>query len=401
MLDLGWRMSDFIFRISDLRCRMRHPLSTLHSPLSALSRRGISLLEVLIAIGVLSIGLLSVTALIPIGKLAMRETNKSDRTGACGRAALRDLKVRQLLNFATVWQPGASYQNPLNVLVMPRTPISRVYMCTAPAAVATSGGTEPVWPTTYGDTVSDGGITWRDVGPTNAIQLVAIDPLGVTSGITANLGGATSNILRVNLPRTPTAALAEQIFQWHDDLTFDVPEEPTARPTAIVVGGVPQHDGNFSWFFTAAPSPAEAAYMPMAQWRMFNVSVVVCWKRNLALDAGNPLGEHAFTATCDSADGYGGIGIQIKDTDVSGDNENRLVKEMRDGQWVLLYSTVAPIQYSWYRVVHAGHDDSASALCTRVSLVGPDWHGGNGVGNARVVIIEGVTGVYSTTVQVN
>ena len=43
-------------------------------------------MEVLVSMGVLVIGLLGVAALIPIGKLAMIETNKSDRTGTCGRA---------------------------------------------------------------------------------------------------------------------------------------------------------------------------------------------------------------------------------------------------------------------------------------------------------------------------
>ena len=36
--------------------------------------------------------------LLPIGKFAMTETEKSDRTGMCGRAGLRDVKVRRMLD---------------------------------------------------------------------------------------------------------------------------------------------------------------------------------------------------------------------------------------------------------------------------------------------------------------
>ena len=51
-----------------------------HSPHSP--RRGLSLLEVLVSIFILTLGILGVATLIPIGKVAMVETNKSDRTGA-------------------------------------------------------------------------------------------------------------------------------------------------------------------------------------------------------------------------------------------------------------------------------------------------------------------------------
>ena len=56
-----------------------------HSP-----RRGLSLLEVLVSIGILTLGLLGVAMLIPIGKFAMTEVEKADRTGTCGRAAARN-----------------------------------------------------------------------------------------------------------------------------------------------------------------------------------------------------------------------------------------------------------------------------------------------------------------------
>ena len=72
-----------------------------HSPRP---RRGLSLLEVLVSMGILTLGVLGVAMLIPIGKFAMTEVEKSDRTGMCGRAGLRDVKVRRMLDTSN-WLP--------------------------------------------------------------------------------------------------------------------------------------------------------------------------------------------------------------------------------------------------------------------------------------------------------
>ena len=68
-----------------------------HSP------RGVTLIEVLFSIGILLFGLWFVAAMIPLGKLALVATEKSDRTGACGRAALHEVKVRE---FWSTRHPG-------------------------------------------------------------------------------------------------------------------------------------------------------------------------------------------------------------------------------------------------------------------------------------------------------
>ena len=66
-----------------------------HIPPASLSRRGVSLLEVLIAIFVLTFGLLSVAMIIPAGRALMVDASKNDRGTACGRAAINDVQVRR------------------------------------------------------------------------------------------------------------------------------------------------------------------------------------------------------------------------------------------------------------------------------------------------------------------
>jgi hypothetical protein len=333
-----------------------------------------SLMEVLISIFILSIGLLGIAALIPIGKMAMKETDKSDRTGACGRAALHDLKVRNLLN--TTWSPGAGYL--LNSLVTPRSSNGHGYICTV---AGTSGTTEPAWPTTLGSTVSDGGVTtWKDIG-----AVFAVDPLGVWSGLTANLGGGT--VPRVGLNAITSATLADQVFRGGDDLIFVRPEEmksgaPPAgtRPVAPTIGA---SEGKSSWFMTVAPSAIQPG--------LYGVSVVVCNQRVLTQTGTQPDGERVAPTTGVlnyATPSYGGNIVTCAGDIVSGP------PAIKNGSWVLLYSTGANAQYTWYRVVHAGYDGTNS----NITLVGPDWYGN---GAAYIVVVDGVTGVYTETVQVN
>jgi type II secretory pathway pseudopilin PulG len=60
-------------------------------------RRGISLIEVLFAVGVLSVGILGMAALVPLGAYELVEAQKLDQSSTAGRAAFRDLEVRSYL----------------------------------------------------------------------------------------------------------------------------------------------------------------------------------------------------------------------------------------------------------------------------------------------------------------
>ena len=72
-------------------------LPTAYRPLPT-ARSGISLLEVLIALGCLSVGLLAMMAgLVPLGVYEMAEATKLDQSSTLGRAAFRDLKIRGYL----------------------------------------------------------------------------------------------------------------------------------------------------------------------------------------------------------------------------------------------------------------------------------------------------------------
>ncbi len=84
--------------LSVVRCPLSEATTSrgVHRPLP----RGMSLLEVLAAIGVLSIGLLGLAALLPIGRYTIAEATKADHAGNCGRTALRAVAIRHMLDSA-------------------------------------------------------------------------------------------------------------------------------------------------------------------------------------------------------------------------------------------------------------------------------------------------------------
>ena len=65
---------------------------------SGLSRLGISLTEVLIAMGILTLGLLGVAALFPVGGYYMQKAEISDRGSAIAQSVMSDIVARGMLN---------------------------------------------------------------------------------------------------------------------------------------------------------------------------------------------------------------------------------------------------------------------------------------------------------------
>jgi type II secretory pathway pseudopilin PulG len=76
-------------------------------------RPGISLIEVLFAMGILSVGILAMAALLPLGVYELGESDKLDQTSTLGRAAFRDLEVRGYL------QPKMWVDTQVGMLVAP------------------------------------------------------------------------------------------------------------------------------------------------------------------------------------------------------------------------------------------------------------------------------------------
>ena len=283
-----------------------------------------------------------------------------------------------------------------------------------------------------------GRVGW--VTPLGAPGPFAIDPLGVANGLNSTSLASIGGTRTLNPPASVTfplprftlnwawasTALADQVFRWPDELTFEPPANSTMRPRTLVKdhrGDVwpypalstdppltpPATDssrqpltflnpnlGNFSWFLTATPTGQSGVY-----W----ASVVVCYKRNFRLDASNqPEGERTVDIVTPLANGFLGGGyaggtvqlaptIQLTPTNFP----------MKLDQWVMLVgwninssSQRVPVACQWYRVVGIGTNMSPPYL----SLDGPDWDTTNpNINGVTIVVVDGVTGVYNSTIR--
>jgi len=63
----------------------------------------------------------------------------------------------EVYNLSRAWQASISYE--VNDIVVPTTSNGRAYIATT---LGTSGASEPTWPIIEGDTVLDGGVTWKE-----------------------------------------------------------------------------------------------------------------------------------------------------------------------------------------------------------------------------------------------
>jgi len=365
-------------------------------------RRGVTLMEVLISIFVLSVGMLGVAALIPIGRHTLVEAGKADRAGACGRAAMRMVKNTRILEGNNSARRDA---------------------------------------TCYG---------WYTSGTIYPYDSFCLDPLGYTrNGLSSNLRrfpAATVNLndtgnqfsmprISLTLPGTNTAIsleTAQRMFTWEDDRLFDIPvENRQQRPRQMVLfdndvvaplprllatdpvipGGsaalAAESEGAYSWMATISPHywVISGVATPTADQLLYNISIVVFYRRNFNMPDPNDAAPSERVATVDSMNslrvGVGGGRVRLNVAQRSTDNQRWL--DLDHGQWIMLAGRTSgwPVMsiFRWYRVASAGETSLSGGYYRRyVTLEGPDWPS-SAVSQTRAVILNGVVGVYTVPLE--
>lgn len=398
---------------------------------------------------VLTIGLLGIAALLPIGKFNVLEATKANQSSAAARSAMREVKVRRMLR-PTNWLNYAGQQYP---------------------------ATNNAWQD------PDQTATLRN--PLDGGNSVCIDPKFIAfNGTDARFGKfpieldndpmTTPNpprMTRVTLPALdtspPTAmslTVADRIFTWQADKIFAEPDDRTLRPGALLGPGTMdmryQFDGRYSWLVTMTPAVAEGSMTDVLQRRFFDVSVVVFYQRdleapeNLQTDRDVLPSERVVYADFINGSGLGGGVVRLWSDRVNNntnDPEQSDFPEVRPGQWIMLSGWVDESSnfntryvdtsgtdgvfseravFKWYRVVAAedlvhevnfitsGSDDE---WYQDVTLAGPDWtfQGPDPMGTMQTIIsdadsgssttgfsayatiIQGVVGVYTKTMMID
>lgn len=258
-------------------------------------RRGISLLEVLISMFILLVGLLGVGALIPVGKLEVSQADQYDRTGAVGRAAFREIKVRGMLRA----DAGCLALSAGNTGPLPRWLNYNAYANAGTSLTNNGGGVQPNGSVLVQDA---SGIAYGDGLPVtslmggggyNAPTAYCLDPWGLALNFNAGVSNpyvgtfpaaANGDVGAVN-PATPpigssqlqymtritllspptlsaaqlasggaigqlsnggpmTLGMAEHIFHWEDDLSINVPGSNSGM--SVINGNTYTMSGNVS-----------------------------------------------------------------------------------------------------------------------------------------------------------
>lgn len=356
-------------------------------------RSGVSLIEVLFSLGIVTVGLLGVMIIVPLAGLRTAQGTIADGADRMGRNAIRAFDVYQMrrpdswaqvnTGSAPASPTFATYPNPW---VYPFNPgeafcIDPLYI----AAHAGASGTFDIVRFPYYSTTPP---------PTT------IPPTMRRVTLRSVPGGT------INPPPTPpppiivpgmSVAQASQLFLGDDDLTFNLPKDRTIPPqqkfnfggASGVEGLKRQWEGRFSWLATLVPKPGYSS-------DTFMLSIVVFHRRDYAaVDA-----ERVVDVTAFNSNGFNGGDVVLH---VDGlDREDDL--KMREGEWLMLAGMNASLQthFRWYRIqsTDAGPvlDSSGTGYDRDLTLFGQDWPY-SAMNVHKAVWIPGVVAVYEKTIR--
>ena len=303
--------------------------------------RGVSLLEVLISIFVVSIGLMYLAALLPVAGWNMARANEADRSATCGRAALRDVKVRNLLD-RTKW--------------------------TAPGSTTKPTLLDPL----------DGAVEFPNCGYA-----------------TFATGTPLVTIPRVGLSGMPQS-VARRVFIAEGALLFVRPENRDERPAMLNDGtGIQPNKGSYSWMVMVAPddtvsvivfskrdhqTPALADIGPENSKPSERVAVAE-FTGSVPIDCSLSMPQEPSAAR---------LGTGLSE-----------YLSTRENDWLMLTNGT---DFKWYRVVNVANElDNGARLVTLAGPDWThdklDLNGDGNLNELQAVICTGVGGVYTQAIN--
>lgn len=442
---------DFRFQISDCRERLvvSNPQFLAPSPQPPVPRprrRGASILEVLFAILVTTIGLLGAVAVFPVASAQARKGRIADASAIAGRSAVNTVNTRGMLRPMIqpgkpggwmAWNPAANSGNGDYTAMPAMGTLDGLSFCLDPRFVAwndsspAEAGAAAQFPydsTTFCPRM--GRLTlWN--GQVNALGNVVVN-------------GAGNPLKMDNLQ-------ADSIFVFDDDLTVNrfasttpdpIPYDRSenSRPAAQAFyrldhdadSSTPMlpmkrnSDGQLSWMATFVPKHELYLSAPVVFNDQYVLSIVIFNQRpaiNLTLDA---VGSDMYRAGervlgVEDVSGYAGgeallywpAGGTIADTPANYEIAKTMLK-FRSGNWIMLAKDMyhpatnlpRPI-FRWYRVTDAQaepeYHPGEQHYEIQVSLSGQDWEmtpaGAVPPNLTYAIVIEGVVAVYEKTVR--
>ena len=434
---------------------LSHPTARLAR--DGMQRRGISLLEVLLSMFILTVGMLGVAALIPVGRYDLKHASQADRTSAVGRAVYRDVQVRGMLEPEMWLSPAYDASVPENpwfdVDEIPYANMDVNNLILHPLVFGNSLCIDPLFVAKEQDALG-GPLAQNWTGRAFPYPLDN-DPAGGAVAVPRMARGTLKAWNDHNrAPRAwPLGLLAaERIFRWQDDLVFDpVAHDLDGRPAQVFdVTSSAQYLGDYSWLVTLAPElDANSVTNPNYVPQNYTASVVVFYRRvldraPLAIDerAGTLPTERTVYAEFPFGPGMGTVDVVLRlsaaaGNPLDGSAEQSDFPAVKAGQWIMLCGWTRNdgstpslhadnrmwATFRWYRVASVGellpvadnpYGDQEDEWQQNVTLAGPPmWDAAmnfgltyfdaddNGGPTLHAVIVDGVVGVYEKTVRLS
>lgn len=300
-------------------------------------------------------GLLGVASLMVAGHHEVQIAEKLDTAGMVGRAAFREVEIRELLdpstwetfdetgNVVRIWQPDPA-NHPRRPFLIKGVHVDRFAAVLDPLGLAAPAGTFSR--------------SFPANAPASSLYLLRISPFPLAD------------------PKV-TYAVADLVFRSSHDLVVvqnlanrDLP------PAQQMLGGARRASlGNHSWLATLKTAPTDS---PLHN--QITVSIVVFYKRDLS----SSLAAEGRTTNV-TVRGVSEFELGLPVHPVT----NR-AWSVSPGQWLMLSGSLGTgNHFQWYQVVMATQPENMSQL---VTLAGPDWN--PMTTNTTAYLIDNVVAVY-------
>jgi type II secretory pathway pseudopilin PulG len=332
------------------------------------TRRGISLLEVLISIGIIALGILPVALLIPVAQSKVEQGIAADRQATLGNRAVADFRIRNMGSPRNWRVPNAS----VAAVFDSKGEVIRRGYCLDPTALVSWTDPSPPW--------------FFPHGTTSSAALLRI-----------TLKSLTASSVSEDVRRD----LARQVFDLRDDLVFDRPVDQSQFPRRQFfvnpTDGTPVRthaDGSMSWFATVTPTISNLSGTNDS----FLLSVVVVRGR-----VTSPTEEGIATASSQFAG-------EVTLTDLGTTSSEQIrVADLRIGDWILLakplpdlIAKTSGIAYRWTKIIGADENDGVIGVARTFTIANNDFFrpvttASDSSGQA--ILVRGVSGVYERTIR--
>lgn len=342
---------------------------------SAFDRGAISLLEVLISIGIVAVGLLSIASLLPVGGIQAQKADVEMRKTALGMNLLREFTARGIGRMP----PLGGNANDCNWLLYNGADYYSAVIAVGGASLRPPVAIDP-----------------EMIAATTGASAIQTFPANIPTGVPTTLPMRRLTIKQACTgtgPYTLSRPLSDAVCVPRDDVVIDQPSDatlpatnyPPDRYTPIAPANPPiarDYAGDYSWLTTITPNDSGTATSTPAAGQTYTLSIVIFYKRAMTTPTVGSGQEEMVEARDPSIianpppDLHGGGEIALVDPSTA------KLEAARPGQWMMLCrdETTSGAGYrvfKWYRIVSATAVEPATSggFQRYLTIAGPDWKG--------------------------